>query len=132
MSSKSERIRQNIIYIFLYRSAYRIVKITLRIYIFCSHCLMNKSVQNTLYTDYELYPACRAEQMTDHRLCRVDGNIFCRVAEREFDGFRLKQVIMVCACSVSIDIVDLLRRRARLLRPGNLFFRPGEARTPGR
>ena len=60
MSSKSERIRQNIIYIFLYRSTYCIIKITLRIYIFGSHCLMDEAILNTLYADYELYAACRA------------------------------------------------------------------------
>ena len=53
--------------------------------------------------------------MSDHGLCRIHYNILCRVAKRELDRFCLEQVIMMGACSVGIDIINLLRSHIRFL-----------------
>ena len=52
--------------------------------------------------------------MSDHGLCRVDNNILCRVSESQLDRLCLEQVIVMCACSVRVDVIDLLRSHLRL------------------
>ena len=53
--------------------------------------------------------------MSDHGFRRVDGNIFCRIAKCEFDGFCLIQIIVMGTRSMRIDVIDLLRFHIRFL-----------------
>ena len=115
MSAESQRVRQHIIDVFLDRRAHRIVQIALRIHIFGSHGLVDESVHNTLHAYHELYAAGRAEKMSDHGFCRIDVDVLRRIAERIFDRSRLKEVIVVRARAVCVDIIDLLRLYACIL-----------------
>src|SRR5699024_9862018 len=69
----------------------------------------DKSFFHGFYDRYELHSACCSEQMSDHGLGRVDNHIFCRISERGFDGDCLKQIVVVCTCSVCVDISYILR-----------------------
>ena len=53
--------------------------------------------------------------MSDHGLRRVDLHVLRRVSKSIFDCSCLEQVVVMCACSVGIDIINLFRLHACFL-----------------
>ena len=57
----------------------------------------------------QLHAAGGAQKVSRHGLGGADPCFICLISQGQLDGLRLKQVIVVDACAVGIDIIDLLR-----------------------
>lgn len=109
MTAKAQGIGDRTIHIHGNAAAHYIVQVTFRIRSAKARCLMDKAVFNGFHTGDELHASGCSQQMAHHGLGGADPCFVCLGSQSQLDGLRLKQVIVVGACAVGIDIIDLLR-----------------------
>ena len=68
---------------------------------------MNKTFLNRFYAGDKLYCTGCTKQMSDHRLRRIHFHVFCLFSKYFFDCNRLKQIVVMCAGSMCIDVCHI-------------------------
>ena len=109
MPAKSKRIAHCIANLFFYRRTDRIIQITLFIRLHCSNSLMNKTIFQRFHAGHEFHAAGCSKKMSDHGFCGVYDQIFCSITKCLMNSPGFKQIIVMGACSVCIDVFHLGR-----------------------